>query len=108
MYSGLLTCVCTCAVHAGSLPGPGEVSPVCNHVPRQVSVSGKVDQRGGEWFTEQVLQVLGVLRLHPARESWDTGLHVEKVGVGTSSTEGQTTGKHEREILNGTQVQTQI
>lgn len=66
-------------VHAGSLPGLGEVGPVCDHVPGQVSVSGKVDQRGGEGFTKQVLQVLGVLRLHPARESWDTSLHVEQV-----------------------------
>lgn len=80
------------AVHAGSLPGPGKVGPVCDHVPGQVSVSGEVDQRGGEGFTKQVLQVLSVLSLHPAGESRDTSLHVEQVGVGTGSTKGQTTG----------------
>lgn len=79
-------------MHAGTLPGPGEVGPVCDHVRGQVSVSGKVDQRSGEGFTKQVLQVLSVLRLHPARESWDTSLHVEQIGVGTGSTEGQTAG----------------
>lgn len=80
------------AVHAGSLPSLGEVGPICNHVLGQISVSGEVDERCGEGFTEQVLQVLSVLRLHPARESWDTSLHVEQVGEGTGSTEGQTTG----------------
>lgn len=79
------------AVHAGSLPGPGEVGPVCDHVPGQVTVSGEVGERRGEGFTKQVLQVLGVLRLHPAREPRDTSLHVEQVGEGTGATEGQTT-----------------
>ena len=86
--------MCVCVVHAGSLPSLGEVGPVCDHVLGQFPVSGEVDQWGGEGFTEQVLQVLCVLRPHPARESWDTCLHVEHVGEGTSSTEGQTTGKH--------------
>lgn len=70
------------------LPGLGEVGPVRHHVAGQVSVSGEVDQRDGEGFTKQVLQVLSVLRLHPARESWDTSLHVEQVRVRPRSTEG--------------------
>lgn len=89
-------------MHARSLPGLGEVGPVRDHVPGQVSVSGEVDQRGGEGFTEQVLQVLGVLRLHPARESWDPSLHVEQVRVGTGSTEGQKevhVGKYEQNLI---------
>lgn len=80
-------------MHVGSLPSFGEVGPVSDHVLGEVSVSREVDQRGGEGFTEEVLQVLGVLRLHPLRESWDTSLHVEQVGVSTGSTEGQTTDK---------------
>lgn len=92
----MLTCVFV--VRAGSLPGPGEVGPVRDHVPRQVPVSGEVDQRAGEGFTEQVLQVLCVLCLHPARESWDTSLHVEQVGEGMGSTKGHTT-ENRRYIL---------
>ena len=79
-----------CALHAGSLPGLGEIGPVCDHVPGEVSVSGEVAQRGGEWFTKQVLQVLSVLRLHPAWEPGDPSFHVEQVRVGTGATEGQT------------------
>lgn len=89
--SDLVLFPCVFAVHAGSLPSPGKVGPVCDHVLGQVSVSGEVDQWRGEGFTEQVLQVLGVLRLHPAGESWDTSLHVEQVRIGTGSTEGQKT-----------------
>lgn len=76
-------------MHLGSLPGLGEVGPVGDHVARQVSVSGEVDERGGERFTEQVLQVLGVLRLHPAGEPGNPSLHVEQVRIRMGATEGQ-------------------
>lgn len=90
-----------CVLHAGSLPGPGKVGPVCDHVLGQVSVSGEVDEGHGEGFTKQVLQVFSVLCLHPLRKERDTSLHVEQVGVGTGSTEGQTSeGKtHDRCVL---------
>lgn len=80
-------------MHVGSLPGLGEVGPVRDHVPSQVSVSWEVDQRDGEGFTEEILQVFSMLCFHPFRESRDTGLHVEQVRVGTGSTDGQTTGR---------------
>lgn len=74
----------------GGLPSPGEVGPVCDHVPGQVSVSREVDKRGGERFTKQVLEVLGMLRLHPFRKDKDPRPHVEQVGVGVGSAEGTT------------------
>lgn len=79
-------------VHAWStnIPSPGKVGPVCNHIAGQVSVSGEVDQWGGVGFTKQVLQVLSMLCFHPARESWDTSLHVEQIGESTCTTGGQT------------------
>lgn len=76
-------------MNSGGLPSLGKVGPIGDHVAGQISVSGEVDERGGERFTEQVLQVLGMLRLHPAGESRDPGLHVEQVRVSTGTTEGQ-------------------
>lgn len=70
------------------LPSLGEVGPVRNHVSGQVSVSRKVDQRGGERFAKEILEVFGVLRLHPFREAWDAGLHIEQVRVRVGSTGG--------------------
>lgn len=76
-----------CAMHVGSLPSPGEVGPVCDHVPGQVSVSGEVDEWCGVGLSEQVLQVLSVLCLHPAWEPGDPSLHGEQVGVGAGTTD---------------------
>lgn len=73
-------------------PGLREVGPVGHHEPRQVPVSREVDQWGGEGLPEQVLQVLGVLGLHPGREPGDPGLHGEQVGVGASAAEGRSKG----------------
>lgn len=47
------------------LPSPGEVSPVRNHVARQVSVSVSIGLRRGEGFAEHELQVIGVVGSHP-------------------------------------------
>jgi len=94
---------CVFAVHAGTLPCPGEVGPVRDHVPGQGPVSGEVEQRGGKGFTKQVLQVLGVLSLHPARQSWDTSLHVEQVGVGTGSTRDKRQHRYRSMMDRGSQ-----
>lgn len=51
-------------------------------------MSREVDQRGGERFAKEVLEVFSVLRLHPLREPWDAGLHVKQVRVRLGSTGG--------------------
>lgn len=79
----------------------------------------EVEQRRGEGLPEQVLQVLGVLRLHPRREPWDPRLHGEQVGVGASSTGGRSTGSslaeaetawtnHNRPAAVGVELQRQL
>lgn len=52
-------------------------------------MSREVDERRRERLAKDVLQVLTMLRLHPAGEARDAGLHVEQVGEGTASAEGQ-------------------
>lgn len=48
------------------LPSFGKVSPVGDHVSREVTVTRPVSQRSGEWFSKHILQVVGVVCSHPA------------------------------------------